>query len=65
MLPTSPAIMAQALDLLARDIESADGIANAAIAEAADHVRLLASLKAWWDSHGDYDCLNTLMGKIP
>lgn len=65
MLMTKPATMAQALDILARDIDSADGIANAAITEAADHVRLLDRIKTWWDSHGDFDALNNLMGEIP
>lgn len=65
MLLTKPHIMAQALDSLARDIQSQDGVANAAIAEAAEQVRLLARLKAWWDGHGDYDGLNDLMGEIP
>ena len=65
MLLTKPHIMAQALDSLARDIDSADGIPNAALAEAADHVRHLAKLKAWWDGHADFDALNDLMGEIP
>jgi hypothetical protein len=65
MLLTKPAIMAQALDILAEEIQCGDGVASAAIAEAAEHVRHLGAIKAWWDGHADFDALNDLMGKIP
>lgn len=41
MKPTPTATLASAMDILARDIESADGVANAAIREAADRLREL------------------------
>jgi hypothetical protein len=65
MLLTKPEIMASALDILAQDIDSEDGVPNAAIAEAAEHVRHLGAIKAWWDGHADFDALNDLMGEIP
>jgi len=38
---TDTLILAEALDILARDIQSDDGVANAAIAEAAERLREL------------------------
>jgi len=41
---TDTVTLASALDVLAREIESGDGVANAAIAEAAGRLRELAAL---------------------
>jgi hypothetical protein len=62
---TKPAILAEALDTLAGDIQSGDGVANAAIAEAAAHVRLLDRIGRWWDGSGKFDELEELMEQIP
>ena len=40
-IKTETEILASAMDILARDIESNDGVANAAIAEAAERLREL------------------------
>jgi hypothetical protein len=39
MMRTDTKILADAMDILARDIQSGDGVANAAIAEAAQRMR--------------------------
>jgi hypothetical protein len=39
MRKTKTEILAQAMDVLAREIQSGDGVANAAIAEAAERLR--------------------------
>jgi hypothetical protein len=41
---TETLILAAAMDILARDIQSGDGVANAAIAEAAERLRELHAL---------------------
>lgn len=40
-MKTDTAVIAEALDILARDIQSDDGVANAAIAEAAKRLRTI------------------------
>ena len=64
-LLTKPEIMAQALDVLAEELQCGDGMASTAIAEAAEHVRHLAKLKAWWDRAGGIAELSDLMDAIP
>jgi hypothetical protein len=62
---TKPAVLAEALDILARDIQTDDGVANAAIREAAAQVRLLNRIKVWWDGSGKFADLEELMEQIP
>jgi hypothetical protein len=44
MTPTKTETLIDALRILARDIQSDDGVANAAIAEAADRMRTMLGL---------------------
>jgi hypothetical protein len=53
------------MDILARDIQTDDGVANAAIREAAAQIRLLNRIKVWWDGSGKFADLEELMEQIP
>jgi hypothetical protein len=62
---TTPEIMAQSLDALAVEIGPEDPVVLSAITEAADHVRHLGAIKAWWERAGGIDQLSDLMDAIP
>jgi len=64
-MQTKPEVVAAALDVLAGDLDSPDNVPLLALHEAAEHVRHLGKIKAWWDRHGDFDALEALMREVP
>jgi hypothetical protein len=62
MRKTKTEILASAMDVLAREIQSGDGVANAAIAEAAERLRELAadSKRLDWLCANSHICIETM-----